>query len=180
MSGKVATVQYSGPSPAILSVTWSCTLRFVSSSFSPPPPCKYFLNRRPQCQYAEQQPSLTQQLASEQKWAQLPENVQSPLFKIQSTKYRVALKCYSSLGYIPQYWYSPTSNHYVVTCFRALSRIGTAYLKQENLEMALKYFDKSLADHRNPDIVKKKIEVRTYQCLAVPLLVQTLLLFFVV
>lgn len=49
----------------------------------------------------------------------------------------------------------------VRTSLRALARIGTTYYKQEKLELALKYFDKSLADHRNPDIVKKKIEVRT-------------------
>ena len=43
---------------------------------------------------------------------------------------------------------------------RALARIGTAYYKQEKLEPAVKYFNKSLAEHRNPDIVKKKLEVR--------------------
>lgn len=37
--------------------------------------------------------------------------------------------------------------------------MGTAYYKQDKLELALKYLDKSLAEHRNPDIVKRKIEV---------------------
>ncbi len=42
---------------------------------------------------------------------------------------------------------------------RALARIGNVYVKQEKWELAVKYFDKSLADHRNPDIVNKKREV---------------------
>ena len=37
--------------------------------------------------------------------------------------------------------------------------MGNVYLKQGDYENAIKFFDKSLADHRNPDIVSKSIEV---------------------
>jgi tetratricopeptide (TPR) repeat protein len=52
-----------------------------------------------------------------------------------------------------------TSGCLLFTC-RALARIGSAYHKQENLEMAIKYYNKSLAEHRNQELVKKKVEVR--------------------
>ena len=53
------------------------------------------------------------------------------------------------------------------TC-RAMARMGNVYWKQENWEEALRWFDKSLAEHRNPDIVTKKNEVisTTYMCTA--------------
>ncbi|KAG5513636.1 hypothetical protein PMAC_000674 [Pneumocystis sp. 'macacae'] len=38
---------------------------------------------------------------------------------------------------------------------RAFGRIGTAYFKQENYELAIKYFNCSLTEHRTPDILKK-------------------------
>ncbi|KAG4305239.1 hypothetical protein PORY_001409 [Pneumocystis oryctolagi] len=38
---------------------------------------------------------------------------------------------------------------------RAFGRIGTAYMKQENYEQAIKYFNNSLTEHRTPDILKK-------------------------
>ena len=46
--------------------------------------------------------------------------------------------------------------------------MGNVYWKQENWEEALRWFDKSLAEHRNPDIVTKKNEVisTTYMCTA--------------
>lgn len=43
--------------------------------------------------------------------------------------------------------------------FRALARIGNAYVKKEDYEKALTYFNKSLSEHRVPDIVKKTVEV---------------------
>ena len=44
---------------------------------------------------------------------------------------------------------------------RALARMGNVHLKQENWAEAVRWFDKSLAEHRNPDIVIKKTEVST-------------------
>ncbi|KAG0270703.1 Hsp90 cochaperone [Actinomortierella ambigua] len=38
---------------------------------------------------------------------------------------------------------------------KALGRIGTAYTKLNNLPEAIKYFNKSLAEHRTPDILAK-------------------------
>ncbi|KAK0050301.1 stress-induced-phosphoprotein 1 [Biomphalaria pfeifferi] len=43
---------------------------------------------------------------------------------------------------------------------KALSRIATAYLKKNELEAALNYYNKSLTEHRQPDIVKKAQEVQ--------------------
>ncbi|KAF9159559.1 Hsp90 cochaperone [Mortierella sp. AD011] len=38
---------------------------------------------------------------------------------------------------------------------KALGRIGTAYYKQNNLNEAIRYYGKSLAEHRTPDILNK-------------------------
>lgn len=38
---------------------------------------------------------------------------------------------------------------------RALGRIGSAYLKLDDEDQAIKYFNKSLAEHRTPDILQK-------------------------
>ncbi|KAH7343514.1 chaperone [Rhizoctonia solani] len=38
---------------------------------------------------------------------------------------------------------------------KALGRIGTAYLRKEDLDNAIKYFSKSLTEHRTPDILNK-------------------------
>ncbi|CAL1530387.1 unnamed protein product [Lymnaea stagnalis] len=43
---------------------------------------------------------------------------------------------------------------------KALSRIATAYLKKDDLNAALNYYNKSLTEHRQPDIVKKAQEVQ--------------------
>lgn len=43
---------------------------------------------------------------------------------------------------------------------KALARIGNVHLKREDLEKAITYYDHSLAEHRNPDIVKKKNEAQ--------------------
>ncbi|KAJ3359864.1 Hsp90 cochaperone [Kappamyces sp. JEL0680] len=44
---------------------------------------------------------------------------------------------------------------------RALGRIGSAYLKLEDYENATKYFNKSLAEHRTPEILAKLRETET-------------------
>lgn len=38
---------------------------------------------------------------------------------------------------------------------KAFARLGTIYLKQDNLPEAVKYFDKSLTEHRTPDVLNK-------------------------
>uniref|UniRef100_A0AC34GIP7 Hsp70/Hsp90 organizing protein-like protein n=1 Tax=Panagrolaimus sp. ES5 TaxID=591445 RepID=A0AC34GIP7_9BILA len=38
---------------------------------------------------------------------------------------------------------------------KAMARIATAYIKLENLKDAMYWYEKSLAEHRDPDIVKK-------------------------
>ena len=42
------------------------------------------------------------------------------------------------------------------------------YWKQEKWAEAVKWYDKSLAEHRNPDIVSKKNEVCTYMYNIIP------------
>ena len=37
-----------------------------------------------------------------------------------------------------------------------MARIGNAYQKLKDLEKAIKYYDRSLAEHRNADVLKKK------------------------
>ncbi|BFZ12299.1 hypothetical protein BsWGS_15338 [Bradybaena similaris] len=43
---------------------------------------------------------------------------------------------------------------------KALARIANAYLKRNELDHALNYYNKSLSEHRAPDIVKKAQEVQ--------------------
>lgn len=42
---------------------------------------------------------------------------------------------------------------------KPFARIGNTYYKQKDLEKALKFYNSSLSEHRNPDILKKKQQV---------------------
>ena len=42
---------------------------------------------------------------------------------------------------------------------RALARIGNAYAQKEDYKNAVAFYNKSLSEHRAPDIVKKVIDV---------------------
>ena len=44
---------------------------------------------------------------------------------------------------------------------RAYQRIGIAYEKKEDYTNAVKFFEKSITEYRNPDVVKKKIAIET-------------------
>ena len=48
---------------------------------------------------------------------------------------------------------------FIAVLLRALAHIGNVHLKMERKQLAIKYFDKSVAEHRSQDIVKKKLEV---------------------
>ena len=46
---------------------------------------------------------------------------------------------------------------------RAYARMGGVYVKQDKLSEAVKAYDHSLAEHRNQEVVKKKIEVSIFE-----------------
>ena len=47
---------------------------------------------------------------------------------------------------------------------RALARMGNVYFKQKKWAEAIKYYDKSVTEHRNPDVVSKKTQVLVCVC----------------
>ena len=49
--------------------------------------------------------------------------------------------------------------HVCVCVCRALARKGSVYLRQEQWQDAIKWFDKSLAEHWDQEVVKKKQKV---------------------
>ena len=46
---------------------------------------------------------------------------------------------------------------------KALGRIGSAHVKKSNLPSAIKYFEKSLTEHRTPDVLNKLREAERTQ-----------------
>ncbi len=46
-----------------------------------------------------------------------------------------------------------------VFCFRAYARMANVKTQEKDYESALKYYNHSLSEHRNPDILKKKQEI---------------------
>ena len=48
---------------------------------------------------------------------------------------------------------------------RAFCRIATSYVKEKDYKKAIDFFDKSLAEHRLPETLKKKQEVGSYNFL---------------
>lgn len=49
--------------------------------------------------------------------------------------------------------------HYANFSHRAFARMGNAYVKKDDLYNGLKYYEKSLSEHRVQDVVKKTAEV---------------------
>jgi len=47
----------------------------------------------------------------------------------------------------------------LVSVGRALARCGNAYIKKNDLEQAMIFFNKSMSEHRDPAVVKKALEV---------------------
>ena len=56
-------------------------------------------------------------------------------------------------------WSNVADEKCLFPCYRAFARVGNAYFKKEDYNNALLYFNKSLSEHRDPEIVKKSQEV---------------------
>ena len=74
---------------------------------------------------------------------------------------------YMGVGVSAIHWNVTPHRSYLGLCgfiallLRALVRIGNVHL-MERIQLAIKYFDKSVGEHRSQDIVKKNLEVRHF------------------
>src|SRR6218665_2003637 len=60
-------------------------------------------------------------------------------------------------------WSNVADEKCLFPCYRAFARVGNAYFKKEDYNNALLYFNKSLSEHRDPEIVKKSQEVSSHR-----------------
>lgn len=47
----------------------------------------------------------------------------------------------------------------ILSLLRSLSRVGKAYMKKEDLDKAIYYYDKAITEHRDPNILKERSDV---------------------
>lgn len=83
----------------------------------------------------------------------MPSNLRTSCRERQGNQSRLQTDCQVS------YTACHCVRHQHVTSSRALARMGNVYLKQEKWKEAIRYYDKSLAEHRFPDTLAKKNEV---------------------
>src|SRR5690606_5806415 len=65
------------------------------------------------------------------------------------------VRCVPTLNSLPSKFYSKCDVGCLLTSVRAFGRIGTAYQKQGDLANAVEYYQRSLTEHRTPDILTK-------------------------
>ena len=52
-------------------------------------------------------------------------------------------------------WNNPNYNPYL----RALARVGKAYMKLDDLDKSIYYYDKAITEHRDPNIQNERSQV---------------------